>query len=56
VHNGQQDPVAAVEFLSLWAFSGGKCLGPKAIQIEVRKSFDFVLALISLLRGIWNAA
>jgi hypothetical protein len=56
VHNGQQDPAAAVECLSLWESSDGNCLGPKAIQIEVRKSFDSVLALISLPRGIRNTA
>jgi hypothetical protein len=56
VHNGQQDHATAVECLSLWESSGGKCLGPKAIQIEVRKSFDSVLALISLPGGIRNAA
>jgi hypothetical protein len=51
VHNGQQDQAAAVECLSLWKSSDGNCLGPKAIQIEVRKSFDSVLALISLPGG-----
>lgn len=54
VHNGQQDQAAAVECLSLWQSSDGKCLGPKAIQIEVRKSFDSVLALISLPGQIAN--
>jgi hypothetical protein len=48
VHNGLQDHAAAMECLSLWESSDGKCLGPKAIQTEVRKSFDSVLALISL--------
>ena len=56
VHNRQQDRAAAVECLSLWKSSDGKCLGPKAIQIEVRKSFGSVLALISLAGGIRNAA
>lgn len=56
VHNGQQDHATAVECLSLWESSDGKCLGPKAIQIEVRRSFDSVLALISLPGGIRNAA
>jgi hypothetical protein len=56
MHNGQQDHAAAVECLSLWKSSDGKCLGPKAIQIEVRKSFDSVLALISLSGRTRNAA
>jgi hypothetical protein len=55
VHNGPQDHAAALECLSLWVSSDGKCLGPKAIQIEVRKSFDSVLALISLPSGFRNA-
>jgi hypothetical protein len=56
VHGGQHDRTAAVECLSLWESSDGKCLAPKAIQIEVRKSFDSVLALISLPGGIRNGA
>jgi hypothetical protein len=50
-HNGQQDHAAAGECLSLWESSDGKCLGPMPIQIEVRQSFDSVLALISLRGG-----
>lgn len=56
VHNGERDRAAALECLSLWVSSDGKCLGPKAIQIEVCKSFDSVLALISLPGGFRNAA
>lgn len=56
VHSGQQDYAAAVECLSLWESSDGKYLGPKAIQIEARKCFDSVLALISLPGGIRDAA
>jgi hypothetical protein len=56
VHNGQQEQAAGVECLSLWKSSDGKCLGPKPIRIEVRKSFDSVLALISLPAGNRNTA
>ena len=56
VHNGHQDRAAAVECLSLWESSDGKCLGPRAIQIEVRNAFNSVLALISLPGGIRNLA
>jgi hypothetical protein len=56
VHDGDQEYATAFECLSLWKSSDGKCLGPKPIQVEVRKSFDSVLALISLRDTIPGAA
>jgi len=48
VHEGPLEYGIASECLSLWESSDGKCLGPLAVRIEARKSFDAVLALISL--------
>lgn len=42
-----RDRAIAQECLSLWEASGGKCLKPMPIRVEVRKHFESVLALIS---------
>ncbi|MCE5311468.1 MAG: hypothetical protein LLG20_27855 [Acidobacteriales bacterium] len=48
VHDGQQDYAVATECLSFWKSSDGKRLEALPVRIEARKSFDAVLALISL--------
>lgn len=51
VHEGLQEYGVASECLSLWETSDGKRLGSLSVRIEARKSFDAVLALISLADG-----
>ena len=47
VHDGLQECGVASECLSLWETSDGKRLATLPVQVEARKSFDAVLALIS---------
>ena len=51
VHEGLQDSAIASECLSDWETSDGKRLGTLPVRVEARKSFDAVLALISLAGG-----
>ena len=48
VHTGDQDHGVAAECLSLWESSDGKQLQRLPIQLEVRKFFDSVLALVTV--------